>query len=119
MFFMITDRDIKKIKKELVKDFITKKEFLQFTNENNNFKLGVNKRFELLEYRVAQLTKEFKEFRDEMREFREQTYKSLDWLVGAFKKFDEEHTILSTRYSTINKTIDNHENRITSLEKSN
>lgn len=108
MFFMITDNDIKK----LVKTFVTKKDF-------NEFKTNTNKRFDLLDQRVTQLSQEFKEFREEMRDFREQTYKTLDWLVGAFKKFDEEHTILSTRYSTISKTIDNHEDRISLLEKKN
>lgn len=105
---MITDTDIKKLEKV----FVTKSEF-------NEFKINANKHFDLLEYRVTQLSQEFNEFREEMREFRDQTYKTLDWLVGAFKKFDEEHAILSARYSTINKTIDNHENRITSLEKRN
>ena len=119
---MITDTDINKLEKV----FVTKSEF-------NDFKTGVDKRFEkvdkrlelvykrleLLENSVLHLSKELSDFKNEMREFRDQTYKTLDWLVGAFKKFDEEHTILSARYSTINKTIDNHENRITSLEKRN
>ena len=30
--------------------------------------------------------------------FKQSVLKSLDWLVGAFKKFDEEHTILSEGY---------------------
>ena len=105
---MLTDSDIKKLEKV----FVTKKEF-------NNFKIGVNKRFEILESSVLQLSKELSDFKNEMRDFRDQTYKTLDWLVGAFKKFDAEHTILSARYSTVNKTLDNHEERITTLEKSN
>jgi hypothetical protein len=36
---------------------------------------------------------------------------SLDWLVGAYKKFDEEHTILSGRVS-------DHTDRIEELERS-
>ena len=52
-----------------------------------------------------------------MMEFKDHMYKTLDFLVGSYKKFDEEHSILTTRYSTIGKTIDNHETRISILEK--
>ncbi|MCJ7826363.1 hypothetical protein MUP56_01960 [Patescibacteria group bacterium] len=34
----------------------------------------------------------------------------LDWLIGAYKKFDEEHTLLNSR-------ISNHEDRIEKVEK--
>src|SRR3990167_9221183 len=109
MFFMISDRDIKKIKKELAKDFVTKQEFKRGIESSNNY----------TEKLFISLSKDLLDFKKEMVEFKEQTYKTLDRLVGAFKKFDEEHTILSTRYSTINKTLDNHEQRITLIENKN
>ncbi len=102
---MLTDLDIVKLKKV----FVTKQELKE--TENRLIKY-IDYKTDRLESAILALSKEFSEFK-------EQTNKTLDWLVGAFKKFDEEHTILSARYSTINKAIDNHENRITSLEKSN
>ncbi len=102
---MITDRDIVKLKKV----FVTKHELKLEIDRANNY----------TEKLFMSLSKDLLEFKKEMLAFRESTNKTLDWLVGAFKKFDEEHSILTARYSTINKTIDNHEIRITSLEKSN
>jgi DNA-binding ferritin-like protein len=51
------------------------------------------------------------------RDFREQVLKTLDWLVGAFKKFDEEHTLLSGKYSGIQDRIDDHEERLVHIER--
>jgi predicted nucleic acid-binding Zn-ribbon protein len=113
---MITDTDIKKLRDELRKDFATKKELKGEIDRANEY---TDKLFLNLYEAIKTLSNELTEFKNEMKEFKEQTNKNLDWLVGAFKKFDEEHTILSARYSSINKTIDNHENRITSLEKNN
>ena len=42
---------------------------------------------------------------------------TLDWLVGAFKKFDEEHTVLTGRYADVRETLDDHESRIAVMEK--
>ena|SRR3990167_1468027 len=100
---MITDADITKLKKV----FVTKQEL---KSEIDRVIKYVDYKTDRLENSILRLTKEF-------NEFKEQTAKSLDWLVGAFKKFDEEHSILTARYSTIGKTIDNHETRITTLEK--
>lgn len=96
---MLTNTDIKKLKTI----FATKEE-LKTTERYLTHK------FDALEIRVNEFYNEFKEFKDSV-------LKTLDWLVGAFKKFDEEHAILSERYLSINKTIENHEDRITKLEK--
>ncbi|MDP3974550.1 MAG: hypothetical protein Q8P65_01015 [bacterium] len=107
---MLTDGDISKLKNV----FVTKEELfsteLGLKKEINNFKKSVDIRFEIVENAIKGLSKDF-------AEFKEHTYKTLDWLVGAFKKFDEEHTVLTVRYSRINKSIDNHETRISILEK--
>ena len=100
---MITDEDITKLKQI----FVTKQELKLEIDRANNY----------TEKLFMALTKDLSDFKNEMREFRDRTNKTLDWLVGAFKKFDEEHSILTARYSTIGKTIDNHETRITVLEK--
>ena len=107
---MLTDGDISKLKKV----FVTKEELFSaesgLRKDINNFKKSVDIRFDIVENAIDKFSKDF-------TEFKEHTYKTLDWLVSAFKKFDEEHTILTVRYSKINKTIDNHETRITILEK--
>lgn len=100
---MLTDADITKLKKI----FVTKEELKLEIDRANNY----------TEKLFMALSKDLSDFKNEMREFRDSTAKTLDWLVGAFKKFDEEHSILTARYSTIGKTIDNHELRITNLEK--
>ena len=102
---MITNADIVKLKKV----FVTKQEL----------KLEIDRANSYTEKLFMSLSKDLLEFKKEMVDFRNRTDKALDSLVGTFKKFDEEHIILSARYSTINKIIDNHENRITSLEKRN
>jgi uncharacterized coiled-coil DUF342 family protein len=103
---MITDKDINKLKKV----FATKSELKTLSD-------SVDKRFIRVLDVIDDLREELRDFKKEMREFRDQTNKTLDWLVGAFKKFDEEHSILTARYSTISKTVDKHELRITNLEK--
>ena len=55
----------------------------------------------------------------ENEKFKARVLDSLDWLIGAFKKFEEEHTILSGNYSGITDTLGNHEKRIDRLESQN
>ncbi len=92
MFPMITDTDIKRLRLELRKDLATKKELKSEIDRSNGYS---DKLFLNLHKAIKTLSNELIEFKQEMREFKEQTNKTLDWLVGAFKKFDEEHTILS------------------------
>lgn len=49
-------------------------------------------------------------------EFKDRVLTTLDWLVGAFKKFDEEHTVLTDSYSAINQKVENHETRLVVIE---
>jgi len=42
---------------------------------------------------------------------------TLAWLAGEYKKFDEEHTVLSEQNNRTNDTINNHEERISRLEQ--
>lgn len=69
-----------------------------------------------LDYKIETYKKEMDDFKKEFIDFKDKVLTSLDWLVGAFKKFDEEHTILTGKYSTINVKLDNHESRIQVLE---
>lgn len=70
-----------------------------------------------LNYKIDTLANELKEFKNEFIEFRNYVTKTLDWLVGAFKKFDEEHTVFSEKSMKITAKLDNHESRIQTLEK--
>jgi|SRR3989344_6900281 len=107
---MITNADITKLKKV----FVTKQELKE--TENRLIKY-INYKTDRLEESIKILSNELADFKKEMMEFKDHMYKTLDFLVGSYKKFDEEHSILTTRYSTIGKTIDNHETRISILEK--
>ena len=42
---------------------------------------------------------------------------TLDWLVGAYKKFEEEHMILTSKYTAVQHRLDKHEDRLVVLEK--
>ena len=56
------------------------------------------------------------EMRKDYYQFKDSVLKSLDWLMSAYKKFDEEHTVLSESYSYVREKVDNHETRISNLE---
>lgn len=43
--------------------------------------------------------------------------RALDWLVNAYKKFEEEHMILTSKYTSVQHRLDNHEERLIVLEK--
>ena len=95
-----------KIKKKLG-NYLVIKENLENLKGTTNF----------LSFRIDSLENELKEFKNEFMKFKDQVLKTLDWLVGAFKKFDEEHTILTGQYSKVNEELVNHETRITTFEK--
>lgn len=57
------------------------------------------------------------EFRKEFTDFKERVLKTLDWLVGTYQKFDEEHTVSSEQYSRMTDKVENHEKRIATLEQ--
>ena len=107
---MLTNADIKKLKKI----FVTKEELSLEVDKINS---QTEKLFLILMDSINQLRKELSDFRKEMQDYKERTNKTIDFLFGSYKKFDEEHSVLTARYSTIGKTIDNHEIRITTLEK--
>ena len=107
---MITDADIKKLKTI----FATKKD-LEKTELllKRDFKSTEN----YLNYKIDSLEKKVDEFKEEFVEFKDSVLKSLDWLVGAFKKFNDEHTILAEQNKRSNDKLNNHEKRIFSLEQ--
>jgi len=99
---MITDTDVKKLEKK----FVTKK----YLNEKlgateKGLKKEIRSSENYLNYKIDTLEKKVDDFKAEFTGFKDSVLKSLDWLVGAFTKFEEEHIIL-----------DNHETRISHLE---
>ncbi len=107
---MITDADVKKLKTI----FTTKKD-LEKTELllTRNLKSTEN----YLNYKIDTLEKSVNEFKGEFTIFKDSVLKSLDWLVGAFKKFGEEHTVLTEQNGRAIDKLENHEKRIMSLEQ--
>lgn len=103
---MITDKDVKKLEKT----FATKKDLKDSESRLNK---RIDRLSEDIDYKLEPLF----EFKEEMANFKDSVLKSLDWLVGAFKKFEEEHTVLTAQNKRTNGKLDNHEARIVSLEQ--
>lgn len=96
---MITDADVKKLKKTFAtKEYVDKRFERLFVYLDN--------RFDPLD----RLVKSFDDFKDKVMT-------NLDWLTGKYKKLDEEHMVLSEQNRRTNTKIDNHEKQILSLEQ--
>ncbi len=114
---MITDADIKKMKKVFatkddVKFFATKDDLKAFATQeyvDERFK----RLFKYLDQRFEPLDKLVKGF----DEFKDKVFINLDWLTGKYNKFEEEHTVLTEQNSRNINKLDNHEKRISSLEQ--
>lgn len=107
---MITDNDIKKMNKV----FVTKKEFIK---ETTSMKEELKNTERFLNYRIDTLEKKVDDFKKEFVDFKDSVLKSLDWLVHAFKKFDEELTVMAHRDIKFENKLENHETRIKNLER--
>ncbi len=77
---MITDADVKKLENT----FASKKDLIET-------ELRLNKRIDRVTKYVNFELEPINEFKKEFTEFKENTQKSLDWLVRAFKKFEERN----------------------------
>ena len=81
---MITDADVKKLEKT----FATKEELKKTESQLNN---RIDRLSQNIDYKLAPLI----EFKEDFSSFKSSVLKTLDWLVGAFKKFEEEHLVLT------------------------
>lgn len=131
---MITNRDIKKLKavfatKEDLKEFATKKDLKQFATKDD-LKNFVTKDYleKVLDERFDQFFKRLEVYLDhrfrpleemaaDYYKFKDYVTDKLDWLVGKYQKFEDEHMILTSQYSSINERLDTHETEIKTLEK--
>ncbi|MFA5770746.1 MAG: hypothetical protein WC894_04610 [Patescibacteria group bacterium] len=114
---MITDADVKKLEKT----FVTKEYLNEYLNEKlDSTEKGLKKEIRssenYLNYKIDTLEKKVDDFKAEFTGFKDSVLKSLDWLVGAFTKFEEEHTVLTEQNGRANGKLDNHEARISDLE---
>jgi len=106
---MITDADIKRMKQV----FVTKEDFkkdLKLSEIRLDGK--IDRIMKYIDFKLEPIG----EFKAEFTDFKESVLKTLDWLVGAFKKFDEELTIIAHRDIKFEDKLENHEIRIKNLE---
>lgn len=109
---MITDSDIRKMKQVFVTKEDLKKELRTYATKKD---LKSTENF--LNYRIDTLERKVDDFKNEFIDFKERVLKTLDWLVGAFKKFDEELTISNHRSIDFWDKLENHEIRIKNIER--
>lgn len=109
---MITDADVKKLEKV----FATKKGLDSLDSKINNVdkKLDrtinyMNIKFNIIEEKLTKL--------DSIDTRLASIMDSLAWLTGEYKKFDEEHIVLTEQNSRVSVRLDSHEKRIISLEQ--
>ncbi len=139
---MITDVDIKKMKavfatkddlksfatkddlksiKDSLKAFATKEDLKSFASKDDlkvfATKKYVDKRFERLFKYLDHRFEPLDELVNSFNDFKNKAFINLDWLTGKYKKFEEEHTVLTEQNSRNINKLDNHEKRIFNLEQ--
>jgi|GEM_PF-1798264 len=120
---MITDTDINKMKKIFItkedlkrelKDFVTKEDLKNaFTDSESGLNKRIDRVVDSIDYRFERFEKLEKDF----RVFKDFTTRTLDWLVGSFKKFEEELIVMNYQSKRVLDRLENHETRITKLEE--
>ena len=114
---MITDTDIKKMKKVFttkddLKSFITKDDSKFFATKDY-----VDKRFERLFKYLGHLFEPLDKLIKGFDELKDKISTNLDFLMGKYTKLDEEHTVLTEQNKRTNGKLANHEERISILEQ--
>ncbi|KKP61364.1 MAG: hypothetical protein UR54_C0003G0015 [Candidatus Roizmanbacteria bacterium GW2011_GWA2_34_18] len=109
---MITDADVKKLKRTFVTKGDLKKGLDRFATKEY-----VDKRFDRLFLYLDNRFEPLEKMKIDFDKFKDRVYISLDWLTNAFKKFEEEHTVLTEQNSRNINELGNHEKRILSLEQ--
>ena len=62
-------------------------------------------------------TKPIDEMRQDYRDFKSRIFDRLDWLIGAYEKFNQEMIILNKYVKDSHDRIENHEARLVQLER--
>lgn len=96
---------MKKANKTAKDELVTKSYFDQTLDRRfKEHSEGITERIiRYIDYRLEPLELMAKDY----AQFKDKVLTSLDWLVGAFKKFEDEHTLLTERYIEINKRLEN------------
>ena len=114
---MITDTDVKKLEKT----FVSKKYFddkLDVAKKDlKDTELRLNKRIDRVTKYVNFEIEPITDFKKEFKDFKNKVFDKLDWLIGKYNKFEAEHTVLTEQNNRTNNKINNHEERILSLEQ--
>lgn len=114
---MITDADVKKLEKT----FVTKKYFddkLDVAKRDlKDTELRLNKRIDRVTKYVNFEIEPVTDFKKEFKDFKNKVFDKLDWLIGKYNKFEDEHNVLSEQNTRTNNKLDNHEDRIVNLEQ--
>jgi len=73
----------------------------------------VDRRFEQVDRRFEQVDRRFEQIDEKLNKI----MNHLDWLVGEYKRFDEEHIVATEQSRRQNDKLENHETRISTLEQ--
>ncbi|PIP14959.1 hypothetical protein COW98_01355 [Candidatus Roizmanbacteria bacterium CG22_combo_CG10-13_8_21_14_all_35_9] len=108
---MITNEDTRKLIGKMKENFATKEDLKASETRLNK---RIDRVMEYIDFKLEPLNKFQREFTD----FKDRITRTLDWLVGAFNKFDEELAVIAHRNRETDGKLENHEFRIKNLEKS-
>lgn len=103
---MITDADVRKLEKT----FATK-------NDLKESEWRLNKRIDRMTKYVDFEIEPVTDFKKEFKDFKNKVFDKLDWLIGKYNKFEDEHAVLTEQTNRVNGKLDNHEKRIFSMEQ--
>lgn len=99
---------------ELVTKIYLDKRFIEFERKmDKKFQLNTDRILNYVNHELEPLKKMSEEFYG----FKNGIYDKLDWLIGAFNKFNEKHTTLTEQNSRFDDRLTNHESRLQVLEK--
>ena len=101
--------------KDIDKQFDLRDKYIDKTLGKQDEKFS--KRFKAIQASIDFSLKPIIQEQEINKKFRFEVMKTLDWLVGAFKRFDEEHSILAGNYSNVTDQLDDHGQRIDKLEQ--
>ena len=115
--YFITEMDRRLIiqNKDIDKQFDLRDKYIDKTLGKQDEKFS--KRFKAIQASIDFSLKPIIQEQEINKKFRFEVMKTLDWLVGAFKRFDEEHSILAGNYSNVTDQLDDHGQRIDKLEQ--
>lgn len=108
---MITDQDIRKLKKVFVTKEDLRTSLTSFVTKEEH-KASTDRLIKYIDYRLEPL----EEFKREFKDFKDSVLKSLDFLVRAYQKLTDEHTVAFEQYSRLDGKVEDHEVRIKLLE---